>query len=130
MIDLERIALMRAEEQHQAGAWRIIAPNTGFEYVGWCRRCNARQITAQNKSGLCRPCHQATSQKAREQYRIGPPPPASEPKVCCGPRCHRPVAAKGLCVTHYKQQLAGKPLKVIGRYQRSILPPMPTREAA
>ena len=31
----------------------------------------------------------------------------SQPKTCAAPGCHKPVAAKGLCITHYKAQRRG-----------------------
>ena len=32
---------------------------------------------------------------------------------CNGPKCRRPATAKGLCNSHYKQLLAGRPLTAI-----------------
>ena len=38
---------------------------------------------------------------------------ASPMASCVGPKCERPPVAEGLCATHYKQKVRGRPLTLI-----------------
>lgn len=66
-----------------------------------CRECGGIVY----RSYLCRECHNRTRRDANFAKRVGPD---GKPKPCRLEGCGRPVTAKMLCQTHYKQMRKGE----------------------
>ena len=76
-MDLARIALQRAQEQLDGGGWRVddppdpkIVPRPNYDGRR-CLRCGEKQLTARNRSNLCRYCYVRATINQRIEYSFG-----------------------------------------------------------
>lgn len=81
-MNLEALALARAQEQIASGTWRIEdapTPKRPSSPVKCsrrrCRRCHVRKLRSDNRSNLCRFCAPQVTPRQLEAYRTGALPP-------------------------------------------------------
>lgn len=81
-MNLEAMALRRAEEQLEAESWRAeersekrTPPPVRYDPVRKCMKCRTQRLRHDNASNLCRFCAHSVTPRQREFYRRGVIPP-------------------------------------------------------
>jgi hypothetical protein len=106
-VNLEALALRRAEEQMDSGSWRVEDPKPPKRPGAMlcrrrCLRCRLAKVTPRNKSNLCRDCYRRSTPRQRESYREGVVPPMRMPvrhSRAYVERLRERLAAKGIIVS-------------------------------
>jgi hypothetical protein len=104
VIDLDALALRRANEQMDSGSWRVEDPRPpkrpgAMACRRRCLRCHLAKVTPRNKSNLCRDCYRRSTPRQRDAYREG-----VVPKM----RTRMPVRHSREYVERLRERLAAK----------------------